>query len=87
MSKPTKEALLEPERFELKPKSGGGLLSYEVWGYVEGDKTVATRYNLTCINHAIHQGNNGPLEMRPSPMQWKLDHGYSTYRNRPKSGL
>ena len=31
MAKPPKETLLEQERFELKPKSGGGLLSYEVW--------------------------------------------------------
>lgn len=59
MSKPTKEALLEQERFELKPKLGGGLLSYEVWGYVEKGKTVVTRYNLAYINHAIYQGDNG----------------------------
>lgn len=59
MSKPTKESLLEQERFELKPKSGGGLLSYEVWGYTEKGKTVVTRYNLAYINHAIYQGDNG----------------------------
>jgi hypothetical protein len=59
MPKPTKETLLEQERFELKPKSGGGLLSYEVWGYVEKGKTVVTRYNLAYINHAIYQGDNG----------------------------
>lgn len=59
MSKPTKETLLEQERFELKPKLGGGLLSYEVWGYVEKGKTVVTRYNLAYINHAIYQGDNG----------------------------
>ena len=61
MSKPTKETLLEQERFELKPKSGGGLLSYEVWGYVEKGKTVVvvTRYNLAYINHATYQGDNG----------------------------
>jgi hypothetical protein len=59
MSKPTKEALLEQERFELKSKSGGGLLSYEVWGYVAGGKTVVTRYNLAYINHAIHRSDNG----------------------------
>ena len=45
--------------FELKPKSGGGLLSYEVWGYVEKGRTVVTRYNLAYINHSIHQGDNG----------------------------
>lgn len=59
MSRPSKETLLEQERFELKPKLGGGLLSYEVWGYVEKDKTVVTRYNLAYINHAIFQNDNG----------------------------
>jgi hypothetical protein len=59
MSKQSKEILLEQERFELKPKSGGGLLSYEVWGYVENDKSVVTRYNLAYINHAIFRGDNG----------------------------
>lgn len=51
--------LLEQERFELKAKSGGGLLRYEVWGLVEGGKAVVTRYNLAYINHALHQGDNG----------------------------
>ncbi len=46
MVKTPKETLLEQERFELKPKSGGGLLSYEVWGYQERGKTIVTRYNL-----------------------------------------
>jgi hypothetical protein len=59
MSKPHKEILLEQERFDLKPKSGGGMLSYEVWGYVEKGKTVITRYNLAYINHAIFPGDNG----------------------------
>jgi hypothetical protein len=59
MAKAPKEILLEQERFELKPKSGGGLLSYEVWGYREQGKTVVTRYNLAYINHAIHRGDNG----------------------------
>ncbi len=59
MAKSTNEILLEQERFELKPKSGGGLLSYEVWGFVENGKNVVTRYNLAYINHAIHQGDNG----------------------------
>lgn len=59
MTRPPKEILLEQERFELKPKSGGGLLSYEVWGYQERNKTVVTRYNLAYINHAIHPGDNG----------------------------
>jgi len=59
MAKAPREILLEQERFELKPKSGGGLLSYEVWGYDEKGRTVVTRYNLAYINHAIHQGDNG----------------------------
>lgn len=59
MAKISKEILLEQERFELKPKSGGGLLNYEVWGYLEKGRTVVTRYNLAYINHAIHQGDNG----------------------------
>jgi hypothetical protein len=59
MVKTPKEILIEQERFELKPKSGGGLLSYEVWGYQERSKTVVTRYNLAYINHAIHRGDNG----------------------------
>ena len=59
MAKPIKESLLEQERFELKAKSGGGLLSYEVWGYRNQSKTIVTRYNLAYINHAIYQGDNG----------------------------
>lgn len=59
MAKVPKEILLEQERFELKPKSGGGILSYEVWGYQVQGKTVVTRYNLAYINHAIHRGDNG----------------------------
>ena len=51
--------LLEQERFKLKAKSGRGLLSYEVWGYVEAGRTVVTRYNLAYINHAIYQADNG----------------------------
>ena len=59
MSKSNKEILLEQERFTLKPKSGGGLLRYEVWGAVENGKTVVTRYSLAYINHAIYQGDHG----------------------------
>ena len=59
MPKSRKATLLEQERFELKPKSGGGLLSYEVWGHRERDKTVVTRYSLAYINRAIFQGDNG----------------------------
>ena len=59
MAKTPNVTLLEQERFELKPKSGGGLLSYEVWGYQEKGKTVATRYNLAYINHSICRVDNG----------------------------
>ncbi|MFZ2628406.1 MAG: DUF6516 family protein [Rugosibacter sp.] len=59
MAKVPKEILLEQERFELKAKSGGGLLRYEVWGYKSQGKTVVTRYNLAYINHAIYRGDNG----------------------------
>ena len=59
MTKHTQATLLEQERFELKAKSGGGLLSYEVWGYVEGGTTRVTRYNLAYLNHAIYRGDNG----------------------------
>ena len=59
MIKPTRETLLEQERFELRPKSGGGLLSYEVWGYQNKDQTVVTRYNLAYINHSICHVDNG----------------------------
>ncbi len=59
MVKTPKETLLEQERFELKPKSGGGLLSYEVWGYQERGKTIVTRYNLAYINHAVYRGDSG----------------------------
>lgn len=59
MAKPPKETLLEQERFELRPKSGGGVLSYDVWGYKDKGKVVVTRYNLAYINHAIFRGDNG----------------------------
>lgn len=59
MSKSSKEALLEQNRFELKAKSGGGILSYEVCGHVDKGRTVVTRYNLAYINHSIYSGDNG----------------------------
>jgi hypothetical protein len=59
MAKPIRELLLEHERFELKSKSGGGLLSYEVWGYRKQGNTVVTRYNLAYINPDIYHGDNG----------------------------
>lgn len=59
MPKPKTENLLEQERFEIKPKSGGGVLSYEVWGYTNKGKTVVTRYNLAYINHVLYRGDNG----------------------------
>lgn len=54
-----KEILLEQERFELKPKSGGGILSYEAWGYSKQGKAIVTRYNVAYINHAICAKDNG----------------------------
>ena len=59
MPKQYRETLLEQERFELKPKSGGGLLSYEVWGYKVKGKVTITRYAVAYINHAICQVDNG----------------------------
>ncbi|MFM9971276.1 MAG: transcriptional regulator [Burkholderiales bacterium] len=59
MAKLFTESLLEHERFEVSSKSGGGLLSYEIWGYRAQGKLVVTRYNLAWINHSIHQGDNG----------------------------
>jgi hypothetical protein len=59
MAKTPKETLLEQERFELRPKSGGGVLSYDVWGYKVKGKAIVTRYNLAYINHAIYRGDNG----------------------------
>lgn len=59
MPKSYTEILLEQERFELKPKSGGGLLNYEVWGCKEKGKAIVTRYALAYINLAICQMDNG----------------------------
>lgn len=59
MSKQPTESLLEQERYELKQKSGGGLLRYEVWGYRQNGKTVVTRYNIAYINHDLCRKDNG----------------------------
>jgi CHASE1-domain containing sensor protein len=62
MTKKTKskiESQLERETFKLKANKGGGILSFEVWGYVQGGKTVVTRYNLAYINPLICQKDNG----------------------------
>ena len=40
-------------------QSGGGVLRYEVWGYVENGKTLVTRYNMAYINHAVCSIDNG----------------------------
>jgi hypothetical protein len=53
------ESLIEREIFYLKASQGGGILSFEVWGYFEGGHTVATRYNLAYINRLICQKDNG----------------------------
>ncbi len=58
-SKQKIETLLERETFHLKVSNGGGLLSYEVWGYVQDGKTVVTKYNLAYINQLICQKDNG----------------------------
>ena len=58
-SKPKIESQLERETFKLKSNKGGGILSYEVWGYVQDGKTVVTRYNLAYINPLICQRDNG----------------------------
>ena len=59
MPQTPKETLLEQERYELKQKSGGGLLRFEAWGYVENGRTVVTRYNIAYINHALCSKDNG----------------------------
>ena len=53
------ETLLERETFELKAKSGGGILSYEVWGYESTGKMIVTRYNLAYINAAYYVKDHG----------------------------
>jgi len=58
-SKPKIESQLERETFKLKANKGGGILSFEVWGYIEDGKTVVTRYNLAYINPLICQKDNG----------------------------
>lgn len=59
MTKAPKESLLQSERHEIKSKSGGGILRYEVWGYVRGGKSVVTRYNIAYINHVVTKKDNG----------------------------
>ncbi len=49
MPPPPKETLLEQERFELKAKYGGVLLSYEMWGFRDKGETVVRRYNITYL--------------------------------------
>lgn len=57
--KPKIESQLERETFKLKTNKGGGILSFEVWGYIQDGKTVVTRYNLAYINPLIYQKDNG----------------------------
>ena len=59
MAKIPVEILLEKERFKLKEKSGGGLLSYEVWGTRVNGIDEVSRYNIAYINHAIYSEDNG----------------------------
>ena len=58
-SKPKIETQLERETFKLKTSKGGGILSFEVWGYVQDGKTVVTRCNLAYINPLICTKDNG----------------------------
>lgn len=58
-SRPKIEVQLERETFKLKTSQGGGILSFEVWGYVQDGKTVVTRYYLAYINPLICQKDNG----------------------------
>lgn len=53
------EKMLEREVIKLKKKSGGGILSYEVWGYQQGKESKVTRYNLAYINHEITKKDHG----------------------------
>jgi hypothetical protein len=59
MAKAPKESFLQSERHEIKTKSGGGSLRYEVWGYLRNGTQVVTRYNIAYINHAVCQVDNG----------------------------
>ena len=59
VTRPKTEVLLERHRHEIKAKSGGGILSYEVWGIVEKSKTQVTRYNLAYINLALCSVDHG----------------------------
>ncbi len=52
-------ALLERTRFEAKPEEGGGVLSFEAWGYEEKGRTVVTRYSMAYVNAALYRGDNG----------------------------
>jgi hypothetical protein len=59
MTKTPKKQQLQNERHEIKARSGGGTLRYEVWGYVKNGLTVVTRYNIAYINHAVSNRDNG----------------------------
>ena len=59
MSKIPNEHQLQNERHEIKPKSGGGTLRYEVWGYVRNGETVVTRYNIAFVNRDVCHRDNG----------------------------
>jgi hypothetical protein len=68
MPRTPKETLLEQERFELKAKSGGELLSYEVWGYLDKGKTVVTHYNIAFFNHEMYAVKTGAYWDTTMPM-------------------
>lgn len=35
------------------------MLRFEVWGYLEKQQTIVTRYNIAYINHSICSKDNG----------------------------
>jgi hypothetical protein len=53
------ETLLERERYEFSTRSGGGILSYEVWGVTKLGGAIVPRYNLVYINPLVFGGHNG----------------------------
>lgn len=55
----TPEVLLQSERHEIKPKSGGGTLRYEAWGRIKNGSNLVTRYNIAYINHAVCSVDHG----------------------------
>lgn len=53
------EKLLERVQFEAKAKDGGGMLSFESWGYEKEGKSIVTRYSMAYINRGLYRGDHG----------------------------